>query len=78
MIHCAFLLVLHCFATPIASDIKQCVNDKNGPPTAKIAAGGQLVVNLLPKIEKHNQPTFEKNDRTVETSRPSLRAFCCS
>ena len=29
MICCTFLLVLHCSATPITSNIKQCVNDKN-------------------------------------------------
>ena len=44
MICCTFLLVLHCSATPITSNIKQCANDKNRPPAAKITAGGQLVV----------------------------------
>ena len=29
MIHCDFLLVLHCSTTPITSNIKQCANDKN-------------------------------------------------
>ena len=29
MIHCDFLLVLHCYGTPITNNIKQCVNDKN-------------------------------------------------
>ena len=29
MICCTFLLVLHCSATPITSNIKQCANDKN-------------------------------------------------
>ena len=29
MIHCDFLLVLHCYGTPNTSNIKQCVNDKN-------------------------------------------------
>ena len=29
MIHCDFLLVLHCYGTPITSNIKQCANDKN-------------------------------------------------
>ena len=29
MIHCDFLLVLHCYSTPITSNIKQCVSDKN-------------------------------------------------
>ena len=44
MIYSNFLLVLHCYITPITSNIKQCVNDKNRPPAAKIIAGGQLVV----------------------------------
>ena len=44
MIYSDFLLVLHCYITPITSNIKQCVNDKNRPPAAKITAGGQLVV----------------------------------
>ena len=44
MIHCDFLLVLHHYGTPNTSNIKQCVNDKNRPPAAKITAGGQLVV----------------------------------
>ena len=44
MIHCDFLLVLHHYGTPNTSNIKQCVNDKNRPPVAKITAGGQLVV----------------------------------
>ena len=44
MIYSDFLLVLHCSATPITGNIKQCVNDKNRPPAAKITAGGQLVV----------------------------------
>ena len=78
MIHCDFLLVLHCYGTPITSNIKQCANDKNWPPAIKITAGGQLVVNLLPTIESYNQPTFEKNGRTAEISRPSLRFFRCS
>lgn len=29
MIHCDFLLVLHCYDTPDENSIKQCVNDKN-------------------------------------------------
>ena len=29
MIHCDFLLVLHCYGTPNTSNIKQCANDKN-------------------------------------------------
>ena len=29
MIYSNFLLVLHCSATSIGSDIKQCINDKN-------------------------------------------------
>jgi len=29
MIYCDFLLVLHCYGTPITNNIKQCVNDKN-------------------------------------------------
>ena len=29
MIYCDFLLVLHCYGTPITSSIKQCANDKN-------------------------------------------------
>ena len=29
MIHCDFLLVLHCYGTPITNNIKQCANDKN-------------------------------------------------
>ena len=28
MIYCDFLLVLHCYGTPITNNIKQCVNDK--------------------------------------------------
>ena len=28
MIYCTFLLVLHCYITPITSNIKQCANDK--------------------------------------------------
>ena len=44
MIYSDFLLVLHCSATPITGNIKQCVNDKNRPPAAEITAGGQLVV----------------------------------
>ena len=44
MIYSDFLLVLHHYGTPNTSNIKQCVNDKNRPPTAKITAGGQLVV----------------------------------
>ena len=44
MIHCDFLLVPHHYGTPNTRNIKQCVNDKNWPPTAKITAGGQLVV----------------------------------
>ena len=29
MIYCDFLLVLHCYGTPITNNIKQCANDKN-------------------------------------------------
>ena len=29
MIYSNFLLVLHCYSTPITSNIKQCANDKN-------------------------------------------------
>ena len=29
MIYSDFLLVLHCYGTPITSSIKQCANDKN-------------------------------------------------
>ena len=29
MIYSDFLLVLHCYGTPITSNIKQCANDKN-------------------------------------------------
>ena len=44
MIYSDFLLVLHHYGTPNTSNVKQCVNDKNRPPAAKITAGGQLVV----------------------------------
>jgi len=29
MIYGTFLLVLHCYGTPITNNIKQCANDKN-------------------------------------------------
>ena len=54
MIYSDFLLVLHCSATPITGNIKQCVNDKNRPPAAKITAGGQLVVNSYAKKSSAN------------------------
>ena len=53
MIHCDFLLVLHHYGTPSTSNIKQCVNDKNRPPAAKITAGGQLVVKKWSMLARY-------------------------
>ena len=84
MIHCDFLLVLHCYGTPITNNIKQCANDKNWPPAAKITASGQLVVTLrdsyflivqADSARRKSRLWYEHRD-LIRLSRSKYNSFC--